>query len=267
MAKIANDKYYSPQHIVDLVIERVKEVIGLDNITEFIEPSAGNGAFLDALYELGKPVQAYDLYPEREDIIEQDYLKLKMDYKVGRCILTNPPFGRGNSLSMAFYKKSINIADYIVFLLPISQFKNNIQLYDFDLIYSEDLGIKNYSNIPLNLCLNIYKKPKTLNKKPNHKLKDIVIYEYRRDGRELNIPRGYDYVMGNFGGGCVGRVPDYEGHFAVEYYFYIKNHKEKVLNVLKNTDWKSLSKGISNTYRLNQTKIYKHLKEQIPELE
>ena len=33
MSKIKHDKYYSPQHIVDLVIERTKEVIGLDDGT------------------------------------------------------------------------------------------------------------------------------------------------------------------------------------------------------------------------------------------
>ena len=149
MAKIEHDKYYTPQHIVDLVIQRTKEVIGLENISEFIEPSAGNGAFLDKLHILGKSVYAYDLYPEREDIIEQDYLKLDREYKEGVCIIGNPPYGKGNTLSVQFYKKSIKFSDYIIFILPISQLNNSRQMYEFDLIYSEDLNINSYSGINL----------------------------------------------------------------------------------------------------------------------
>ena len=100
------------------------------------------------------------------------------------------------------------------------------------------------------------------------KLTDIKIIEYRRGGREINIPSGYDYAMGSFGAGCVGKQIQNQGQYALECYFYINNEKLKIriLDVLKNTDWKSMSKGISDTYRLPQWKIYKYLKEQIPEL-
>lgn len=59
--------------------------------------------FLDYL---DKPYLAYDIEPEDDRVIKQDYLELDIGYKKGRCVIGNPPFGRGNSLSMAFYKKS-----------------------------------------------------------------------------------------------------------------------------------------------------------------
>lgn len=214
---------------------------------------------------------AYDIEPEDNRIVREDYLELALEYKKGRCIIGNPPFGRGNSLSMAFYKRSIKIADYIAFIMPISQLNNNVQLYDFDLIYSEDLGSKTYSNVELHCCFNVYKIPCNgkLNKKPNYKLKDINIVEYRRDGRAINIPPNYDYAMGSFGAGCVGKPIYNSGQYALECYFYINNErlKDSMLEILKNSDWKSLSKGISGTYRLPQWKIYKYIKEQIPEIE
>ena len=267
MAKIRNDKYYTLPDLAKYVVAKTKEIIGDENITEYIEPAAGAGVFLDFL---DKPYLAYDIEPEDDRIIKQDFLTLDLEYKKGRCIIGNPPFGRGNSLSMAFYKKSIHICDYISFILPISQYQNNVQLYDFDLIYSEDLGKRLYSNRELHCCFNIYKRPENgLNQKPNFKLKDLDIIEYRRDGREIKIPDGYDYVMGGFGAGCVGKQPDYVGKYALEYYFYIKNKflKDKILNILSNTNWKEISKGISGTYRLPQWKIYKYIKEQIPEIE
>ena len=267
MAKIELDKYYTSPDLAEYIVNKTKEIIGEENITEYIEPSAGAGVFLKYL---DKPYLAYDIEPENNNIIKQDFLTLDLEYKKGRCIIGNPPFGRGNSLSMAFYKKAIKLCDYISFISPISQYQNNVQLYDFDLIYSEDLGKRNYSNKELHCCLNIYKRPSNgLNKKPNYKLKDLEIIEYRRDGRDIKIPDNYDYAMGSFGAGCVGKQIERTGQYALECYFYIKNPtlKTDILNILKTTDWKDLSKGISGTYRLPQWKILKYIKEQIPEIE
>ena len=265
--KIPLDKYYTSPELAEYIVQKTKEVIGEKNITEYLEPSAGGGVFLDYF---DKPYLAYDIEPDDSRITKQDYLGLELDYKKGRCAIGNPPYGRGNSLSMAFYKKSIKVCDYISFILPISQHKNNMQLYDFDLIYSEDLGEKIYSERPLHCCLNIYKRPKgnQLNKKPNYKLKDVDIIEYRRGGRR-EIPEGYYFAMGAFGAGCVGKKVDIIGKYALECYFYIKNDnlKDKILHVLESTNWKEIAKGISGTYRLPQWKIYKHLKEQIPDIQ
>lgn len=266
MAKIELDKYYTPPDLAEYIVNKTKEIIGEENITEFLEPSAGTGVFLDYL---DKSYLAYDIEPEDNRIIKQDFLALEIEYKKGRCVIGNPPFGRGNSLSMAFYKKSVHLGDYISFISPISQYQNNVQLYDFDLIYSEDLGKKNYSGRELHCCLNIYKRPiNELNKKPNYKLKDLEIIEYRRDGRVINIPEGYDYAIGSFGAGCVGKPIFKTGQYALECYFYIRNEKLKkeILNCLKDADWLSIAKGISGTYRLPQWRIFKYLKEQIPEL-
>ena len=185
-------------------------------------------------------------------------------------IIGNPPFGRGNSMSVKFFKKSIMIGDYIAFILPISQLNNNIQMYDFDLIYSENLGSNVYSGVVLNCCFNIYKRPESgLNQKPNFKLKDISIVGYRRGGNENIINKNYDYAMGTFGVGCVGKQLAEIGTYASECYYYIHNNqlKNEILNVLKNTNWKDISKGISNTYNLPQWKIYKHLKENVDGVE
>ena len=265
--KIKNDKYYTSPKLAKYIVNKTKEIIGEKNITEYLEPSAGQGVFLDYL---DKPYLAYDIEPEDDRIVQQDFLELELEYKKGRCIIGNPPFGRSNTLAVRFYKKSIQIADYIVFILPISQLNNNMQMYEFDLVYSEDLKEQSYSDRKLHCCLNIYRRPKNnvLNKKPNYKLKDVTLVEYRRGGNEK--PRKeYDYAIGTFGAGCVGKEISKCGTYALECYFYINNYKLKdaILNLIKNTDWKSMSKGISNTYNLPQWRIYKYLKEQIPELE
>lgn len=153
IAKIKNDKYYTSPELAKYIVSKTKEVIGEENITEYIEPSAGAGVFLDYL---DKPYLAYDIEPEDDRITKQDYLELDIKYKKGRCVIGNPPYGRSMNLARQFYNKSVEIADYIAFILPISQYKNNQQLYKFNLNYSEDLGLHKYSNRDLHCCFNIY---------------------------------------------------------------------------------------------------------------
>ena len=265
MAKIANDKYFTPQHIVELVIQRTKEVIGLDNITEFIEPSAGNGAFLDKLHELGKPVYAYDLYPEREDIIEQDYLKLDREYKEGVCVIGNPPFGDRNNLYRKFYNKSVEFSDYIVFIGGIKLLNNSTQNYKFDLIYSEDLGKNFYSGINLHCCLNIYKRPMTgLNKRISNKLKDITLY---REDQKGYLEINEDFKVCRMGD--IWKIIYKEDKNLRNFKVVINNThiKQDIINVIMNKYMtKNKNNSISTPYIVKED-IYKYLKEQIPELE
>src|SRR5574344_1113310 len=136
MAKIELDKYYTSPELAKYCVDKTKEIIGNENITEYIEPSAGSGVFLDYL---DKPYLAYDIEPEDNRIVKQDYLNLDIKYRKGRCVIGNPPFGTRNTLSVRFYKKAVMISDYISFILPISQLNNNQQMYEFDLIYSKYL--------------------------------------------------------------------------------------------------------------------------------
>lgn len=264
MGKISNDKYYTSQELAKYCVKKTKEIIGEQNITEWLEPSGGNGVFLDFLPQ---GVYSCDIEPEDDRITKQDYLKLNLEYKKGRCVIGNPPFGTRNTLSVKFYKKSIQICDYISFILPISQLNNNIQMYEFDLVYSEDIGIREYSNRKIHCCINIFKRNDDgINSKPDYKLKDVTVLEYRRGG-SYKIPKKYDYGMCTFGG-SIGKELECEGQYCQESYFIINKLeiKDKVMNIIKSTDWKNLYSCVG-TPKIQTWKIYKYLKEKIPELE
>ena len=121
MGKIPNDKYYTSPELAEYCVKKAKEIIGDENITEYLEPSAGSGVFLDFL---DKPYLAYDIEPEDERVNKQDYLSLNLEYKKGRCVIGNPPFGSRGNLITSFYKKSIQLGDYISFILPYSLTSN-----------------------------------------------------------------------------------------------------------------------------------------------
>ena len=268
IAKILNDKYYTSPELAEYCVRKTEEIIGKENITEYLEPSAGSGVFLDYL---PKGTLAYDIEPEdyKNRIVKADYLSLDLEYKKGRCVIGNPPFGdRNNNLIKKFYNKSVMIGDYICFILPISQYKNDVNLFEFDLIYSENLGIKLYSNVGILCCLNIYKIPynNILNKKPNYKLKDVEIKRHTRNSNEIyNENFKNDIRICCFG--SIGEVCTHENQYAKEYCIKINNekYKDKIINIIKTTNWNKLYPSVSTPF-LSQWQIYKYIKEQIPEI-
>ena len=261
--KIVNDKYYTSNELAKYCIEKTYEIIGENNITEVIEPSAGNGSFSNQLDCI-----AYDIEPKSENIIQQNYLELDLYYKKGRLIIGNPPYGVHNYMSVKFYKKSVELGDYISFILPISQLNNNMYMYEFTMVHSEDLGDKMYSNRKIHCCLNIYKRnPLGINKKPNYDLKDVVLKTVNRgQSRNDKVPEKYDFSISGFGA-SVGNLCDYENQYCQQIYFTINNTniKTKIIDIISNTDWKNICKSTA-TPKLKHWIINKYLKEQISEI-
>tara|TARA_R110002012_G_C11477000_1_gene594612 strand:+ start:66 stop:824 length:759 start_codon:yes stop_codon:yes gene_type:complete len=189
------DKFYTPKETAKKCIDIFWNTFF--DVTEIIEPSAGSGSF-----SLQIPnCIAYDLEPEHESIIKQDFLKLDLPYKQGRAFIGNPPFGYTNNLSRSFYKHACKMADMIAFILPIGLLNNTDSLYEFDLVKSFDLGIIEYSGYKVHCCFNLYHRPKNgkLNKKPNYKLNWIDI---SRDDEKRYKNFDYDFAIcrrGNIG--------------------------------------------------------------------
>lgn len=235
MAKINLDKYYTNTDLAKYCIDKTKEIIGEDNISEYLEPSAGNGVF-----SLQIPnCIAYDIEPDHESIIKQNYLELSIPYKKGRLIIGNPPFGERNNLSRSFYNKSVELGDYISFILPISQYNNIDSLYKFDLIHSEVLPTIEYSGVKINCCLNIYKRPKNgLNKK----LKiNTNLFELKRTGDEGFEYFDYDFIIVKRGD--VGKLITNK-RYGDEYKIKVKDNKDLdyVKNTILNFNWKEYKK-------------------------
>lgn len=111
------DKFYTNSDVVEFcgVIYSKYVRVGVDTV---VEPSAGAGAF-------GSYVDIMlDLYPERQDIIEQDFLK--WDSSKYKFYLGNPPFGKNSSLAKKFFNHAAKGKGIIGFILPRTFRKNSI---------------------------------------------------------------------------------------------------------------------------------------------
>jgi len=262
MAKINNDKYYTSETLAKYCIDKTFEVLGEDNILDIVEPSAGNGSFSDQL-----KCTSYDIEPEGKNIIKQDYLELDVPYKKGRLIIGNPPYGPKMHLVVKFFKKSVLLGDYVSFILPISQLDNIVSLYEFDLVYSEDLGIQKYSDREVYCCLNIFRRPENrLNKKPKFKMNDISII--RDAKKDYDLIQDYDLRMVYWGSGSAGKILSKgDKRYAGEYKIKINNEKlkDKIINILSNVDWHKEIKTIA-MLKIKQYHIYNILKREISEI-
>lgn len=129
------EKYYTKKTTVDICLNKFKNVthyIGFNKETDvIIEPSAGNGAFIEGCKELCNNCLFYDIQPEHTDIIKQDYLTF--DYSNIRQkynnihIIGNPPFGRQSSLAIKFIRYSCLFCNSISFILPKSFMKESMK--------------------------------------------------------------------------------------------------------------------------------------------
>lgn len=123
------DKYYTKNTVVELCLNNIKKNVNIEENDLVIEPSAGNGSFISGIKELTNNYVFYDLKPENDEIVKQDYLKLNID-KIDECkihIIGNPPFGRQSSLAIKFIKKSCEFCDSISFILPKSFKKDSLK--------------------------------------------------------------------------------------------------------------------------------------------
>ena len=266
--KLNLDQYYTSEEDMNYCVNKTLDILQENGYTvsEFLEPSAGQGVFSNYLATSGLNVIAIDIEPKSEDIIQADYLTYDIKYKKDRLIIGNPPFGSRLSLATKFYNKSVEIGDYISFILPISQLNNTKMMYKFDLIYSEDLGELIFSDDrKVHCCLNIYVRPKSgLNKKKTSKLKDVEIV--RQDSKKYDSFE-FDIRMCYWGDATAGKILKDGERYSGEYKIKIHNEalKDKIITVLTNTDWK---KELNSTAmcRIKQYHLIDILKREIPEI-
>ena len=145
------DKYYTKPTVVELCLNLAKTHIQINKEDLVIEPSAGNGSFIPGIKSLSNNALFYDLEPENNQIIKQDYLicdhtEWTNNFK-NIHIIGNPPFGRQSSLAIKFIKKSTLFCNSISFILPKSFKKDSLKKtfpLQFHLICEKDLPEKSF---------------------------------------------------------------------------------------------------------------------------
>ena len=93
-----------------------KEGLGL-SVVRWIEPSAGDGAFLRVMPPLD--TIALDIKPRAKGIERANFLEWQPPAGRRNVILGNPPFGDNGWLALEFLNHALGMADLVGFILPM----------------------------------------------------------------------------------------------------------------------------------------------------
>lgn len=142
------DKFYTNDDIADYCFTRAVDMTGYYGSSPLVEPSAGGGAFVRAFQKHGfDKFEAYDIAPESDGIIRQDFLCLDRGYDGSLCV-GNPPFGHRSKLAIEFFNKCAEFSDAIAFVIPVTFDKWSVQSKldgDFKLISSKRLPDESFN--------------------------------------------------------------------------------------------------------------------------
>jgi hypothetical protein len=217
MAVNTDDKYYASPTLVNYVVNKALDTIGKENLTEIIEPSAGDGAFMEKLDSLNIPVEYYDKYPEHPRIQEKPFEELNLPYKKGRLFLGGPPYGTGSTLFLMFLRQAAKMGDYIAFISPPNFHEINPYPQFLELLHTEQLPYQKFlgskereeKDVNMRSSFNIYKVDhnRKVEKDPlDHQLEkdfEIGTFDLRdlKPGYRKSPPREYEYYMTSWGQG------------------------------------------------------------------
>jgi predicted RNA methylase len=259
------EQFYTPKELAKTLTNKVAQVIGgLTNRT-VIEPAGGTGSFVTAAKELGaKKVLSFDIEPKADGVILADFLTNEIKGVTDAVTISNPPFGRNNSLSIPFFNKAANHSQYIAFIVPrswrkwsvINRLNRNFHLiHDEDLTidYVDETGEMVWQKARLNTCFQIWEKKDT--HRGLIKVKDF--------GLVTKVsPQEADVALTVFGYGC-GKVRTEFDRIPNSTVMFLKLNDKRVLPALNRVDFSKFYKNTAYTEALSLQEIRYLLNQEI----
>lgn len=213
-----------------------------------IEPSAGNGSFIEGIKTLTNHFKFYDLEPENDEIVKQDYLQYdysdNKDTDMKIHVIGNPPFGRQSSLAIKFIKKSCEFCNSISFILPKSfkkdSMKNKFPL-NFHLVCERDLPENSFlvngieHDVPC--VFQIWEKRRT-NRAVSEKIKPVnFMFVKKTENPDISLRRV---------GVNAGRIDTNIDEKGIESHYFIKFTNDKSID-------ENIQRLSQITYEFNNT--------------
>jgi hypothetical protein len=225
------------------------------NTYKFIEPSAGNGAFLDLL-----PTErriGIDIMPRREEIVGSDFLSWSIKPNGYRyVVIGNPPFGYRAWLALAFVNHAAKFADFVGMILPMA-FQSDgkgspkHRVRGLELLHSEVLPPDSFTDaqgsaVKVNALWQVWKKGE--NKRPAVKTCNNWIDLFTVDQRKERLcghnrmHEADHFLQRTFYKEPPTLVSSFDQvKYVCGYGIVLKKRKSEIADFLKNVDWTKYS--------------------------
>lgn len=253
------EQFYTPTDLALRLATAVSERVGGFADKTVIEPAGGTGSFLQAAKALeADKLISFDIEPKAEGVLLADFLvETKGLEKVSNAItISNPPFGRNNSLSIPFFNKAAQHSQYIAFVVPrswrkwsvINRLNRNFHLIhdeDLSIDYVDELGEMVWQKARLKTCFQIWERREAL--RSLVKVKDHGLLSKVK-------PDQADVALTVFGYGC-GKVRTSFDRVPNSTVMFLKLHDKRVLKALQSVDFSRFYKNTAYTEALSLQEI------------
>ena len=203
------DKFYTLPSYSKIYINKVVELYDINKWDLIVEPSAGNGSFLNQIPSDNKI--GIDISPEHPNIIKQDFFEYYPPAeKKNILVMGNPPFGKISSLAIKFFNHAAKWANVIAFIIPRTFRKISVQNKldtQFHLIYDEEIPCKPCCFSPpmmVKCCFQIWEKKEEKRNlkilKTKHIDWEFIHFGPIDDKGQPTPPIGADFAMRAYGG-------------------------------------------------------------------
>jgi predicted RNA methylase len=258
------EQYYTPQDLAEKLISEVLVLVPDLTKRTVIEPAGGTGSFIKAAQAIGvTEFLSFDIEPKHALVKKADFLAKKFSAK-DAVTISNPPFGRNNSLSIPFFNKAAEHSEFICFIVPRSWRKWSVinrldrrfhLIADHDILidYEDDLGERLSSRTSLSTCFQIWQRKAEL--RPIIKVKDMGLIA--KCG-----PDDADVALTIFGFGCGKVRTEFERKPNSTVMFLRVIHPDALAS-LKSVDFNRFSKNTAYTAALALPEINYLLNERI----
>lgn len=258
------DQFFTQKETVSKCLLCLEKYIDKNNI-EWIEPSAGSGAFIDGAISMGfvAPKVAYDIMPQHEKIKQADFLKEDVsvffsDNNKAKLFIGNPPFGKNSSLAIKFFNHMAQAnPNFIAMVLPATFAKNSIKNklnLHFELIEQLDLGSIDFSfgmgkrKVPV--VFQIWKKSNFKREKFVGKKESSLFNFVSKDNADFAIQRV---------GAAAGKIKlDFKAVSPNSHYF-IKQKNLEVLDKFKTIDWTEVKNKTAGNPSISKSELIEML--------
>lgn len=223
---------------------------------KFVEPSAGRGAFYDLLPE-NKRI-GIDVVRFRPEYIHHDFLSWTPQPNGHKyACIGNPPFGYRAWLALAFLNHASSFSEYVGFILPMgfqSRGKSNLidRVKGLHLVHSSMLPQDSFmkadgKSAKINAIWQIWAKKKNgKNKKTAtcNEYIDLFTVDMRKE-RLCGQKRMHEadfFLQRTFYNTPPTLVTTFDKvKYVCGYGIVIKREKRKIIEILRNTDWRHYS--------------------------
>ena len=257
------EQYYTPGNLASELVSVVARLVPDFASRTVLEPAGGTGAFVDAATALGAKVVSLDIEPLHESVQRFDFLEAELRLS-NAVTISNPPFGRNNSLSIPFFNRAADHSEYIAFIVPRSWRKwSVINRLDprFHLISDQDIvvdyvdasGKRLSEKKILATCFQVYQRRDSLRPK-------VVVADM---GLVKKVsPDQADVALTIFGFSCGAVTTDFE-RVKNTTRMYLKLLHPDALAALKSVDFDLFSRNTAYTQALSLPEINYLLNERI----